>query len=100
MILGKNEKKILLRLIPSQFTPPSVYLEVFNSCPSSNKSLMRIVDKGLAVFRWEIITPEQRKRNNAVLRPGYESADYYGALKPTPLGEQVIYDLWKKECPF
>lgn len=86
MKLGPKEKQILKKLIPGEFTSPSIYLDEFKSCPSNNHSLQRIVEKGFAVFRWETQTPEERKSLNGVLCPGREAAEYNAALRPTQRG--------------
>jgi len=91
MRLGPKEKQILRNLIPGQFIPPSVYLEVHNSCPSGNRSLQRIVyDKKLAVFRYQTQTPDERKQTSKKLTPGYNAAEFYAALMLTPKGEEAI----------
>ena len=93
MRLGPKEKQILKKLIPGFFTPPSVYLDEFESCPSTNHSLQRLVEKGLVVFRWETQTPEERKYAYSMLRPGREAAEYNAALRPTEKGVEMMASL-------
>jgi hypothetical protein len=99
MRLGPKEKQILSKLISGKFTPPSVYLGDYVSCPSC-LTLNRIRNKGLVEYRYETQTPEERKRLMGVLTPGREAAEYNAALRPTPQGEKIIYDLINKDCPF
>lgn len=92
MMLGKNERAILLKLVPGEFTPPSVYLRGNES--RHGNTLNRIVyDKGLAEFRWVTLTPEERKKLSHQLSPGLETVDIFAALRPTALGEEVISKL-------
>lgn len=100
MRLGPKEKQILKKLVIGKFTPPSVYLGDYGSCPSGSHTLQRLDAKGLVVFRWETQTPEERMRSNKNLKPGREAAEYNAALRPTPEGEKIINDLINKDCPF
>ena len=91
MRLGPKEKEILTKLTPGKFTPPSVYTPDCRSCPSLNRTLSRIVhDKKLAIFRYQTLTPEQSLAERGKRAPGREAAEFNGALKPTPRGEDII----------
>lgn len=96
MRIGPREKQILKKLVPGEFTPPSVYMGDYGSCPNCH-SLNRIVhEKQLAVFRYQTQTPEERKCSQGGLRPGREAAEYYAALMLTPRGVDVLASLRSK----
>jgi len=93
MRLGPKEKQILKRLSPGKFTPPSEYLGEYGD-RSPWPTLNRLVyDKGLAAFRFQTLTPEERLRAYRNLAPGREAAEYNAALRLTPKGEEVIKKL-------
>ena len=93
MRLGPKEKQILKKLVPGEFTPPSVYMPGYGSCPSCCHTLNSITSKGLAVFRWETQTTAERRRLRKAFSPGRKSAEYNAALKPTKMGEEIIASL-------
>jgi len=97
MRLGPKEKEILRCLKPGEWVPPSVYLSGWYNCPSQApyvKSRQRLVDKGLAVFRYQVMTPgEWREKEQMGFRPGRETAEYNGAMKLTKTGEKVFQQL-------
>jgi hypothetical protein len=108
MRLGPKEKEILLRLIPGDFVPPSVYLgntpcEGHSLCGLlNNRSLHRIVyEKKLAIFRYQTLTREEVFEGIATraLRPGRQAAEYNAALRPTPRGCEIIENLKAQEDP-
>ena len=93
MRIGPKEKQILLKLTSGEYTPPSVYMGNYGSCPSGY-TLNRIVyRKKLAVFRHQSYTPEEAKRLYGQLTPGREAAEHNAALMPTKEGEEVIAKL-------
>ncbi len=87
MQLGKNEKTILLKLTPGQYTPPSQYMALDN-CPTANQSLARLKQKGLIRFYTEGLTPEQWKKYHAELTPGPETVEVMAQAKLTEAGEK------------
>ena len=89
MRLGPKEKQILKKLVPGKFTPPSVYMPGYGSCPCCS-TINRIAEKGLVVVRWRTLTPAERRCVMGSLWPGREAAEFNAALKPTKTGEEVI----------
>lgn len=93
MKLGPKEKQILMKLVPGQFTPPSVYMGDYGYCPSGMTLNRLVYQKKLATFRCETYTPEERLRLYKILKPGREASEYNAALIPTKEGEEVIKSL-------
>jgi|GEM_PF-3868575 len=93
MRLGPKEKEILSRLRPGEWTPPSVYLGDYGRCSSqhpSGRSVSRLVEKGLVVFRYQEMTPKERLEVCKRLKPGRQASEFNGALKLTAAAEMLI----------
>lgn len=92
MRIGPNERKILLKLVPGEFVPPSIYLGDYGRCPAGHTLNRLVYDKKLAIMRHQTWTPEEhlRRINDKSTPPGRATAEINAALKPTEEGLKVI----------
>lgn len=75
-----------MALNSQDWTPPSAYLGDYGSCPTGH-TLNRLIEKGLAIFRYQTWTRQEARAELAVKRkPGRETAEFNAAMKLTPLG--------------